>query len=74
MRLTGQAGPAGKEVVFQADLSAAARGDQDIARNCAFDRIYYLIGETTRVGETPELLAEIRALAKQYNIRTSYDE
>jgi Ca-activated chloride channel family protein len=74
MRLTGQAGPSGKEVVFQADLSEAARGDQDIARNWAFDRVYYLIGETTRVGETPELLSEIRALAKQYNIQTSYDE
>ncbi len=74
MRLTGQAGPAEKEVVFQADLTEASRGDQEIARNWAFRRIYWIIGEMTRAGETPELLAELHSLAKQYNIRTSYDQ
>ncbi|MBX7255319.1 MAG: VWA domain-containing protein [Candidatus Hydrogenedentes bacterium] len=73
MRLTGTAGSDEKEVVFQADLTEAKRGDQEIARNWAFQRVYWLIGEMTRVGETPELLAELRSLAKQYNIRTSYD-
>ena len=52
----------------------SAHGDRDIARNWAFRKIYYLIGEMTRVGETPELLTELRTLAHQYNIRTSYDE
>ena len=74
LRLTGRAGDAEKEVVFQADLAEAARGDRDIARNWAFRKIYYLIGEMTRMGETPELLAQLRELAKEYNIRTSYDE
>ncbi|MCC6486847.1 MAG: VWA domain-containing protein [Candidatus Hydrogenedentes bacterium] len=74
LRLTGRAGAKEKEVVFQADLAEAARGDRDIARNWAFRKIYYLIGEMTRVGETPELLTELRALAKEHNIRTSYDE
>ncbi|MCC6695062.1 MAG: VWA domain-containing protein [Candidatus Hydrogenedentes bacterium] len=74
LRLTGRAGAKEKEVVFQADLAEAARGDRDIARNWAFRKIYYLIGEMTRLGETPDLLTELRALAKEYNIRTSYDE
>lgn len=74
MRLTGQAGKDEKEVVFQADLTEAKRGDQEIARNWAFRRVYWLIGEMTRIGETPELLAELRSLARQYNIRTSYDQ
>lgn len=73
MRLTGRAGDSQKEVVFRADLQKAEKGDEAIARNWAFRKIYYLIGEVTRVGETPELLAQIRALAQQYNIRTSYD-
>ena len=74
IRLTGESGPEKKEVIFRADLADAARGDRDIARNWAFRKIYYLIGEMTRVGETPELLAELRGLARQYNIRTSYDD
>jgi len=73
MRLSGAAGDRKKEVVFKADLTKAAKGGDDIARNWAFRKIYFLIGEATRVGETPELLGQIRALAQQYGIRTSYD-
>lgn len=74
MRLKGLAGPRQKEVVFRAELATAGSGGPDIERNWAFRKIYHLIGEVTRVGETPELLAEIRRLARQYNIRTSYDQ
>ncbi len=73
MRLTGLAGERKKEVVFKADLSKATKGDDAIAKNWAFRKIYHLIGEATRTGETPELLGQIRALAQQYGIRTSYD-
>ena len=74
MRLTGLAGERKKEVVFKADLTKAATGSDEIARNWAFRKIYHLIGEATRAGETPELLGQIRALAQQYGIRTSYDQ
>jgi len=74
MRLTGRAGDQEKELVFKTDLRAAASGDDDIARNWAFQKIYYLIGEICRVGETPELLDELRRLSRKYDIRTSYDE
>ena len=74
MRLSGLAGDREKEVVFKADLTKAAKGGDDIARNWAFRKIYHLIGEATRVGESPELLGQIRALAQQYGIRTSYDQ
>ncbi|NUM53970.1 MAG: VWA domain-containing protein [Candidatus Hydrogenedentes bacterium] len=73
MRLTGLAGDRKKEVVFKADLTKAAKGNENIARNWAFRKIYHLIGEATRTGETPELLGQIRGLAQQYGIRTSYD-
>lgn len=74
MRLDGDAGERQKEVVFKADMADAQTGDEDIARNWAFSRIYYLIGEMTRVGEKPELLNEIRELSRKYDIQTSYDQ
>lgn len=73
MRLTGAALANKKEVIFKTDLQKAATGDDQIARNWAFQKIYYLIGEICRVGETPELLGELRDLSRKYNIRTSYD-
>jgi hypothetical protein len=73
MRLTGRAGDRKKEVVFKADLSKAASGNADIAKEWAFRKIYYLIGETCRLGETPQLLEERRALSQKYDIKTSYD-
>jgi len=73
IRLTGQAEERKKEVVFRANLGEAETGSETIARNWAFRKVYYLIGEICRVGETPELLAELRALSQAYNIRTSYD-
>lgn len=74
MRLTGAAGNRRKELVFRADLSKASSGDKQIARNWAFQKIYYLIGEICRVGEKPELLDEVRRLSGEYGIKTSYSE
>ncbi|MBI4556107.1 MAG: hypothetical protein HY706_00865, partial [Candidatus Hydrogenedentes bacterium] len=74
MRLTGQAGTRKKELVFKTNLTKAATGDAEIARNWAFRKVYFLIGEICREGETPELLAELHELSRKYNIRTSYDE
>ena len=74
MRFVGAAESSKKEVVFKADLRKAATGDEKIARNWAFERIYFLIGEICRVGEKPELLGELRQLSQKYNIRTSYSE
>ncbi len=73
-RLTGRAADKKKEVIFAKDFSEAEKGTEDIARKWAFAKIYHLIGETTRLGETPELQAEIRGLSKQFGIQTSYDE
>jgi len=73
MRLTGEALGNQKEIIFKTDLRQAATGDDQIARNWAFQKIYHLIGEICRVGEKPELLAELHELSRKYNIRTSYD-
>ena len=74
MRLTGLAGREKKEVLFKADFSAAATGDEQIAHDWAFRKIYSLIGEICRVGERPELMEEVRVLSAKHGIRTSYDQ
>jgi hypothetical protein len=73
MRLTGKAGSREKEIVFKADLREAQTADDSIAREWAFRKIYDLIGEMYQQGEDPQRLAELRALSKQYKIRTTYD-
>lgn len=73
-RVTGRAAEKHKELVFRADFSAAGVGGADIAQAWAFQKAYHLIGEISRRGDQPELLAELRRLSERYNIRTIYDE
>jgi len=74
LRLTGQAQDKSKEMAFRADLHAAQTGDEAIAREWAFQRAYYLIGQISEKGESPELLDELRRLGEKYGIRTSYNQ
>ena len=73
-RITGAIGDTTKEMLFRADLRQAATGSLEIAQGWAFAKAYHLIGEISRRGEQPELLAELRALSTRYSIRTIYDE
>lgn len=72
MRLTGVARDQSKEVIFKADLAQAESGDENIAKDWALRKIYFLIGEMTRVGSQPELLTELDRLHREYGIKTSY--
>jgi hypothetical protein len=74
VQLTGLAGEGAKEVIFRAAFADAQQGDASVAKGWAFEKAYHLIGEISRLGETPELLAELRALSATYGIRTSYDD
>ena len=74
VQLSGEAPDGSKEVIFRASIAEAAAADESVAKSWAFEKAYYLIGEISRVGETPELLAALRELSAQYGIRTSYDE
>ena len=74
LRLTGQSGSTRKEMVFKGLFDDAAKGKDDIARNWAFRKAYHLIGEICQVGETPELMAELNALSKEYRISTVYSD
>ncbi len=72
LRLTGRAGTDEKEVIFRADLANAESGDESIGRAWAHRKIYHIIGEICRVGETPELTAELQQLSQRYDIKTIY--
>jgi len=74
VRLQGKSGADDKEMVLQADLSKAQRGDADIAKQWAFQKTYHLIGEVSRLGEQPELMGEIRQLSQRYGVRSSYGQ
>jgi Ca-activated chloride channel family protein len=74
MQLTGVAAAQKKEMILKANLSEAEKGDKTIAKGWAFQKIYHLIGEICRLGETPALLNQLRELSRQYGVKTSYDE
>lgn len=60
------------EYVVQADLNNAPVGDDSIAKNWAFNKIYELIGQLKDGQDNSQLLAEIEALSKRYKIKTPY--
>ena len=72
LRLEGRAGAVKKDMVLKASLGGAMQGDRGIAQGWAFQKSYHLIGEMTRVGETPELMRELRRLSSEFDVRTSY--
>lgn len=74
LRLSGVAGDRRKEVFFRAKLDLARQGDRAVARDWAFAKGYYIIGEISRLGEQPDLLGELRALSSAYGFKTVYDE
>ena len=74
MRLTGHAGGKGKELVFRAKLGDAPQATGTIASEWAFAKAYYIIGEISRQGETPELMGQLKELSAKYNIRTIYNQ
>lgn len=72
IRLQGHSGQRDQGMLLKVDLKNAQRGDITIVQNWAFQKIYHLIGEVSRYGETPELMAEIRRLSQKHNIRNIY--
>jgi len=73
MRLAGWSGEDRKEVVFGADLMEALTDNSNIARGWGFRKVYNLIGEIARQGETPSLMNELHSVSQRYDIRTTYD-
>ena len=74
MRLTGRAAGREKELVFRAKLGQASEANSAIASEWAFAKAYFLIGEISRQGETPQLVGALKELSAKYNIRTIYSQ
>ncbi len=72
MRIAGKAGAGRKELVFKANLKDAVTTDDSIAKGWAFQKTYFLIGEASRIGDDPSLLAELRQLSEKFGVQTIY--
>ncbi len=60
------------EYLVEADLNNAPSGDESIAKNWAFNKIYELIGQLRESQDNTALLDEIEALSRRYKIKTPY--
>lgn len=72
MQLLGDIGGETKDLVFSRSLVKARKGNADVMKGWAFNKIYYLINQVTLQGNRPELLKEIHELSARYGITTPY--
>lgn len=72
MQLLGDFENETKELIFQRSLAESQKGDADIMKGYAFNKIYHLISRMTTEGQNAQLLEQIRDLSKRYGIETPY--
>lgn len=73
LRIAGEAFDDTKELAVLLPISSESAGGQEIARNWAYQKMLWLIGQTVLVGETPVLIEEIHRLGATYDIETGYE-
>lgn len=75
MQLLGDTGGNTKELIFTRSLKDAKKGNEDIKRGYAFNKVYYLINEMTKQGSNSAgLVQQINQISKQYGVKTPYSE
>ncbi len=72
MRFKGDSIDSSKEFIFSKNFDDAIPGSADIATYWAFNKYYHLISRITLEGKQPELVKELKALSKKFNIRSPY--
>ncbi len=72
LRILGEANGKTKELNIESSLESAARGDVEIARSWAFNKIYYLIGLLRNNRENQTIIREINYLCNKFDIQTPY--
>ena len=60
------------EYLIESALSQAAKGDESIAKNWAFNKIYELISQIKDDQDNSQLIEQIEKLSKRYKIKTPY--
>ena len=74
IQLLGEIEDETNEFTVIASLSDAAQGDKFIAKNWAFNRIYYLISLLEYGGDNTLELEEINTLCDKFGIKTPYSD
>jgi hypothetical protein len=74
IQFIGDTQSAAKQFLVKGDFTHASQGDEGIARNWAFNRIYHLIGLLENNRNNQALLNEIRGLTERFRIRTLYEK
>ncbi len=72
LEVLADAGDGTHEYLVDGSLSTAIEGDESIAREWAFNKIYYLISLLDETGDMEPAIAEIRSLYQKFDIRTPY--
>lgn len=72
MQLVGESFGKTKAFIFADSFKKAPEGDKTIAREWAFNKIYYLIGQIPESKSEGRLITEIQTLSKRFNIVTPY--
>ena len=71
MQLLGDIDGETKELVFTRSFKDAKKGNADLKKGYAFNKIYYLISRYTKTHDA-KLLAEFQGLSKRYDVKTPY--
>ncbi|MFH1867581.1 MAG: VWA domain-containing protein [Candidatus Omnitrophota bacterium] len=72
LQLLGDLGGETNEFIVVGSLKDAFAGGEDIAKDWAFNKIYYLIGLLEYNKENKDILGEINSLCKKFDIKTPY--
>ena len=72
MQLIGESREGPIEFIFSDSLKEAAVGGEDIARQWALNKVYYLLGKLAENKDTQKIIDEINNLCEKFNIKTPY--
>lgn len=73
IRILGDSGGKTKEFIYTYDLAEAQKGNENIAREWAFNKVYDLITRMILRGPTAEDKEQIKTLIRDYNLSIPYD-
>ncbi|MCA9407675.1 MAG: VWA domain-containing protein [Candidatus Omnitrophica bacterium] len=72
LQLLGDLTTEKSEFIIEGALQKARTGDEHIAKNWAFNKIYYLIGQIADNQDNTAIIEEIKRLSQKFDIYTPY--
>lgn len=72
LRIRGEAKGQKKDFVIEIPFPEKDNGTEDLARQWAYRKIYFLIAQMSKFGESEERLNEIESLSRRYGVSTPY--